>query len=61
MRAYATGWSEESRPFVEEIQFYRDLIGLDHLTIFPHMLGDSYAKANEQMTRFAEEVLPLVT
>ena len=44
----------------EEVQFYRDLLGLEHLTIFPHLLGDSYAKANEQMTRFAEEVVPLL-
>jgi alkanesulfonate monooxygenase SsuD/methylene tetrahydromethanopterin reductase-like flavin-dependent oxidoreductase (luciferase family) len=44
----------------EGVQFYRDLVGLDRLTIFPHMLGDPYAKANEQMTRFMEEVVPLV-
>ena len=44
----------------EEVQFYIDLVGLDHLTLFPHLLGDSYDKANEQMTRFAEEVLPLL-
>ena len=29
-------------------------------TIFPHLLGDSYAKADEQMARFMEEVVPLV-
>ena len=44
----------------EEVQFYRDLLGLEHLTIFPHLLGDSYDKANEQMTRFVEEVVPLL-
>lgn len=44
----------------EGVQFYRDLLGLEHLTIFPHLLGDPYKKANEQMTRFAEEVVPLL-
>jgi alkanesulfonate monooxygenase SsuD/methylene tetrahydromethanopterin reductase-like flavin-dependent oxidoreductase (luciferase family) len=44
----------------EGIQFYRDLLGVDHLTIFPHFLGDSYKKADEQLARFIEEVFPLV-
>ena len=36
-----------------------DLLGgLENLTIFPHMPGDPYTKVEEQMTRFAEEVLP---
>ena len=33
--------------------------GLEHLTIFPHLLGDRYKKADEQMARFIDEVLPL--
>jgi len=37
-----------------------DLLGLTDLVIFPAMPGDSYARANEQMTRFAREVLPLL-
>jgi alkanesulfonate monooxygenase SsuD/methylene tetrahydromethanopterin reductase-like flavin-dependent oxidoreductase (luciferase family) len=45
----------------EGVAFYRDLLGLRHLTIFPHLLGDPYKKADEQMARFVEEVLPLVT
>jgi alkanesulfonate monooxygenase SsuD/methylene tetrahydromethanopterin reductase-like flavin-dependent oxidoreductase (luciferase family) len=45
----------------EEVQFYRDLLGLEHVTIFPHLLGDPYKKADEQMARFAEEVVPLVS
>jgi alkanesulfonate monooxygenase SsuD/methylene tetrahydromethanopterin reductase-like flavin-dependent oxidoreductase (luciferase family) len=45
----------------EGVQFYRDLLGVEHLTIFPHLLGDPYKKANEQMTRFMEEVVPLLT
>lgn len=44
----------------EGIQFYRDLLGVEHLTIFPHFLGDSYKKADEQLARFKEEVVPLV-
>ena len=44
----------------EGIAFYRDLLGLRHLTIFPHLLGDPYKKADEQMARFIEEVVPLV-
>jgi alkanesulfonate monooxygenase SsuD/methylene tetrahydromethanopterin reductase-like flavin-dependent oxidoreductase (luciferase family) len=43
-----------------EVQFYRDLLGLEHLTIFPHLLGDPYKKADEQMARFVEDVLPLL-
>jgi len=45
----------------EGVQFYRDLIGVENLTIFPHMLGDSYKKADEQMDRFMNEVVPLVS
>ena len=44
-----------------EVQFLKDLLGFESLTIFPHLLGDSYKKADEQMARFAEEVLPLVS
>jgi alkanesulfonate monooxygenase SsuD/methylene tetrahydromethanopterin reductase-like flavin-dependent oxidoreductase (luciferase family) len=44
----------------EGIRFYRDLLGVEHLTVFPHFLGDSYKKADEQMARFIEEVVPLV-
>lgn len=44
-----------------EVQFYRDLLDMEHLTIFPHLIGDPYKKADEQMARFAEEVLPLVS
>lgn len=44
----------------EGVAFYRDLLGLEYLTIFPHLLGDPYKKADEQMARFMEEVVPLV-
>jgi alkanesulfonate monooxygenase SsuD/methylene tetrahydromethanopterin reductase-like flavin-dependent oxidoreductase (luciferase family) len=45
----------------EDVQFYRDLLGLEYLTLFPHLIGDPYKKADEQMARFTEEVLPLVS
>ena len=44
-----------------EVQFLKDLLGFEHLTIFPHLLGDSYKQADEQMARFREEVQPLLT
>ena len=43
-----------------QVQDFRDLLGVERLTIFPHLLGDPYAKAEEQMERFMTEVLPLV-
>ena len=44
---------------IEGIQFYADQLGgLENLTIFPNMPGDAYSKTHEQLTRFAEEVLP---
>jgi len=45
----------------EQVQEYRDLLGLEYLTIYPHLVGDPYAKAVEQMARFKQEVLPLVS
>jgi alkanesulfonate monooxygenase SsuD/methylene tetrahydromethanopterin reductase-like flavin-dependent oxidoreductase (luciferase family) len=45
----------------EEVQFYRDLLGVEHLVIFPHLIGDPYAKANEQLERFIKEVVPLLS
>ena len=42
------------------IQFYRDLLGVERLTVFPHLIGDPYAKAVEQMTSFMNDVMPLV-
>ena len=44
----------------EGVQFYRDLLGVEHLVIFPHLIGDPYAKADEQMDRFIKEVVPLL-
>jgi alkanesulfonate monooxygenase SsuD/methylene tetrahydromethanopterin reductase-like flavin-dependent oxidoreductase (luciferase family) len=45
----------------EEVQFYRDLLGVEHLVIFPHLIGDPYAKADEQLERFIKEVVPLIS
>lgn len=42
------------------VQHFRDLLGVENLTLFPHLIGDPYSKAVEQMARFKEEVLPLV-
>jgi len=44
-----------------DVQFYKDLLGMEYLTIFPHLLGDSYKQADEQMARFKEEVIPLIS
>jgi alkanesulfonate monooxygenase SsuD/methylene tetrahydromethanopterin reductase-like flavin-dependent oxidoreductase (luciferase family) len=44
----------------EAIGVLDDLLGLTDLVIFPAMPGDAYARAKEQMTRFAEEVFPLL-
>jgi alkanesulfonate monooxygenase SsuD/methylene tetrahydromethanopterin reductase-like flavin-dependent oxidoreductase (luciferase family) len=57
-KMYLIGTAEE---VAEGIQFYRDLLGIERLTIFPHLLGDPYKKAEEQMARFMEDVVPLVS
>lgn len=45
----------------EGLAEYRDLFGgLENLTIFPNMLGDPYDESDEQLHRFAEQVLPLL-
>ena len=43
------------------VQGLRDLLGLERLTVFPHLIGDPYGKAVEQMGRFVTDVLPLVS
>ena len=42
------------------VQGLRDLIGIDNLVIFPHLLGDPYSKAVDQLARFMTEVVPLL-
>ena len=44
----------------EGVQHYRDLMGVENLTVFPHLIGDPYSKATEQMGRFMSEVVPLL-
>ena len=44
----------------EGIQFFKDTLSLQDLVLFPNFSGDTYEKTDEQMTRLAEEVLPLV-
>ena len=43
------------------MQAYKDELGVEYLTIYPHLPGDPYAKAVEQMERFQTEVMPLVS
>lgn len=43
-----------------QVQDLKDLLGLEYLTLFPHLIGDPYSKAVEQMERFMTEVVPLV-
>jgi alkanesulfonate monooxygenase SsuD/methylene tetrahydromethanopterin reductase-like flavin-dependent oxidoreductase (luciferase family) len=48
------------RQVAEGVAAYREQLGLEYLTIFPHLPGDTYKKAEEQMSRFMEEVVPLL-
>jgi alkanesulfonate monooxygenase SsuD/methylene tetrahydromethanopterin reductase-like flavin-dependent oxidoreductase (luciferase family) len=45
----------------EQIQMLRDELGVEHLTVFPHLIGDPYAKAIEQMERMMADVVPQLT
>ncbi|MBC8194789.1 MAG: LLM class flavin-dependent oxidoreductase [Acidimicrobiia bacterium] len=42
----------------EQIEWYRDLLGVENLMLFPMMPGDSYAAVNDQLGRIATNVLP---
>ena len=42
----------------EQIEWYRDLLGVENLMLFPMMPGDSYESGTEQLHRLAEDVLP---
>lgn len=57
-RTILVGTAEE---VAEQVQDYKDLLGLEYLTLFPHLVGDPYSKAVEQMGRFMTEVVPLVS
>jgi alkanesulfonate monooxygenase SsuD/methylene tetrahydromethanopterin reductase-like flavin-dependent oxidoreductase (luciferase family) len=43
------------------IQAYRDELGVENITFFPSFPGDTYDDTDEQMTRLAEDVLPLLS
>ncbi|MCB0957102.1 MAG: LLM class flavin-dependent oxidoreductase [Ilumatobacter sp.] len=57
-RTILVGTAEE---VAAQVQEYKDLLGLEYLTLFPHLAGDPYSKAVEQMQRFMGEVVPLVS
>lgn len=57
-KMYLVGTPED---VAEQVEYYRDHLGIENLTLFPHLIGDSYKKAEEQMTRFMTEVMPLVS
>jgi alkanesulfonate monooxygenase SsuD/methylene tetrahydromethanopterin reductase-like flavin-dependent oxidoreductase (luciferase family) len=44
----------------EGLQFYIDTLSLQELCLVPAFPGDTYDTADEQMTRLAQEVLPLL-
>ncbi len=44
----------------EGIARYRDELGLEHLTIFPQMPGETYEQCEDQMARWSETVKPLL-
>jgi alkanesulfonate monooxygenase SsuD/methylene tetrahydromethanopterin reductase-like flavin-dependent oxidoreductase (luciferase family) len=43
-----------------EIDRYRQELDLADLVLFPAMPGDPFPRVKEQLTRLAEEVLPLL-
>jgi len=57
-KMYLVGTAEE---VAESVQMYRDLLGIERLTLFPHLIGDPYQKASEQMARFMSDVVPLLS
>ena len=57
-RIFLTGTAED---VAESIAWYQDLLGIEDLLVFPGMPGDHYDVVEEQMSRIAEEVLPLLS
>jgi alkanesulfonate monooxygenase SsuD/methylene tetrahydromethanopterin reductase-like flavin-dependent oxidoreductase (luciferase family) len=43
-----------------EVGFYRELLGMKYCAIVPQFPGETYQQADEQMTRYVEEVMPLL-
>ncbi len=56
-RTWIVGTAEQ---VAEGIDAYRQELSLQELCIFPNFSGDSYAKTDEQLTRYAEFVRPLL-
>jgi len=56
-KTWVVGTAEE---VAEGVDFYRDLVGLENLTIVPAFPGDSFDDTDEQLARFSEQVLPLI-
>ncbi len=56
-RTWIVGTAEQ---VAEGIDAYRQELSLQELCIFPNFSGDSYAKTDEQLTRYAELVRPLL-
>ena len=56
-RTWIVGTPEQ---VAEGIAFYRDRLQLQELCLFPNFSGDTYDKTDEQLTRYAEEVRPLL-
>lgn len=56
-RTWIVGTPDE---VAEGIATYRDELGLEELCLFPNFPGDRYDKTIEQLTRYAEEVRPLL-
>jgi len=44
----------------EGVEFYRQLLDLRCVAIIPQFPGETYEQADEQMTRYVEEVMPLL-
>jgi alkanesulfonate monooxygenase SsuD/methylene tetrahydromethanopterin reductase-like flavin-dependent oxidoreductase (luciferase family) len=56
-KIWIVGTAEE---VAEGIDFFRTLLGLQHLTIVPGFPGDSYDEVEEQLARFSQDVFPLL-
>ena len=57
-KTWLVGTAEE---VAEGIAFYREQLGgLEELCLFPNLPGDRYADTEEQLTRYAEQVRPLL-
>lgn len=56
-RTWIIGTPEE---VAEGISAYRDRLALADLCIFPNFNGDPYSKTEEQLSRYAEQVRPLL-